>query len=124
MQISNKTKGLCFVTLVALCRHTIPLLLGLAEALGAASVHGCNLAVISELLFPKNLSEVGYNNTLTQMPLILHKHQQKRYVRNKAIPPNEERRTVHLTNEQLELVIAQVQIIWLYLGFSNDSYVN
>lgn len=89
--------------LVNFCRTTIPLLLGVAQALGVSSVYVSDPSLITQLLFPNHSGQATPKEP--QLPRALSRSAPRRFL---SFPQGKRDDSYHLSDEQLNNLITKV----------------
>ena len=89
--------------LVNFCRTTIPLLLGVAQALGVSSVYVSDPSLITQLLFPNHSGQATPKEP--QLPRALSRSAPRRFL---SFPQGKRDDSYHLSDEQLNNLISKV----------------
>ena len=106
--------------LVNFCRTTIPLLLGVAQALGVSSVYVSDPSLITQLLFPNHSGQATPKEP--QLPRALSRSAPRRFL---SFPQGKRDDSYHLSDEQLNNLITKVSntsrevCIWYYTSMFN-----
>lgn len=85
------------------CCITVPLLLGVAQALGVSSVYVSDPSLITKLLFPNHAGHA--NSTEPQLPRALSRAAPRRFL---SFPQGKRNDSYHLSDLQLNNVITKV----------------
>nr|XP_058953334.1 phosphatidylinositol 4-kinase alpha-like [Pocillopora verrucosa] len=86
------------------CRTTVPLLLGVAQALGVSSVYVSDPSLITKLLFPNNSGHA--TPTELQLPKALSRSAPRRFL---SFPQGKRDSSYHLSDVQLKDLITKVE---------------
>lgn len=89
--------------LVNFCRTTVPLLLGVAQALGVSSVYVSDASLITQLLFPNHSGQATPKEP--QLPTALSRSPPRRFL---SFPQGKRDDSYHLSDEQLNNLITKV----------------
>lgn len=89
--------------LVNFCRTTVPLLLGVAQALGVSSVYVSDASLITQLLFPNHSGQATPKEP--QLPRALSRSPPRRFL---SFPQGKRDDSYHLSDEQLNNLITKV----------------
>jgi len=92
--------------LVNFCRTTVPLLLGVAQALGVSSVYVSDPSLITQLLFPNHSGQATPKEP--QLPRALSRSAPRRFL---SFPQGKRDDSYHLSDEQLNNLITKVSYI-------------
>ena len=89
--------------LVNFCRTTVPLLLGVAQALGVSSVYVSDPLLITQLLFPNHSGQATPKEP--QLPRALSRSAPRRFL---SFPQGKRDDSYHFSDEQLNNLITKV----------------
>ncbi|XP_020624721.1 phosphatidylinositol 4-kinase alpha-like [Orbicella faveolata] len=89
---------------VNFCRTTVPLLLGVAQALGVSSVYVSDPSLITQLLFPNHSGQATPKEP--QLPRALSRSAPRRFL---SFPQGKRDDSYHLSDEQLNNLITKVE---------------
>ena len=89
--------------LVNFCRTTVPLLLGVAQALGVSSVYVSDPSLITQLLFPNHSGQATPKEP--QLPRALSRSAPRRFL---SFPQGKRDDSYHFSDEQLNNLITKV----------------
>ena len=95
--------NLISLLLVNFCRTTVPLLLGVAQALGVSSVYVSDPSLITQLLFPTHSGQATPKEP--QLPRALSRSAPRRFL---SFPQGKRDNSYHLSDEQLNNLITKV----------------
>ena len=98
---------------VNFCRTTVPLLLGVAQALGVSSVYVSDPSLITQLLFPNHSGHAAPEEP--QLPKALSRSAPRRFL---SFPQGKRYDSYHLTNSQLNNLITKVGMVQCYLRYT------
>lgn len=99
---------------VNFCRATVPLLLGVAQALGVSSVYVSDPSLITQLLFPNHSGHATPEEP--QLPKALSRSAPRRFL---SFPQGKRDDSYHLTDSQLNNLITKVRV-QCYLRYANN----